>query len=191
MLLAASLIYSLVALVSALETLIKNGLSDKAAEQLIRPFHLKKVDMKSDVGFYQFAFGNTATLAFASFHYYSDNYTSIQVLDGYCPGDVFGVYDNGIHYLIAKDCGINPLPPPGECPSICTDPEQCMTLGQNCGGIAYLPPGQHNITILTLNSPFTGGSGFIRLQTMCFLGGNFSPCCSFTNSCNNGLYETV
>lgn len=190
MLLVTSLIYSLVVLVNALDTHVKNGLADKASEQLFRPFHLKKVAIKPDVGFYQFAFGNAVTLAFASFHYYSDNFTSIQIVDGYCPGDVFGVYDNGIHYFFTNDCGANP-PPLGTCPSICTDPEQCLTLDQNCSGIGYFPPGNHNITILVLVSPFTGGSAFIRLQTMCFLGGNFSPCCSFTNACNNGLYETV
>lgn len=190
MLLVASLICSLALLANALISSAKNGLSEKAVDQFFRPFHLKQVEIKNDVGFYQFAFGNSVTFAFASFHYYSDNYTQVQIIDGYCPGDSFAAYDNDIPYFSTPNCG--PPVPTGTCPNYCTDPETCLTNGINsCRGTGYFAPGYHNITILLLQSPFTGGAAFIRLQTMCFMGGNFAPCCTFTNNCVNGLYETV
>jgi len=44
-------------------------------------------------------------------------------------------------------------------------------------GSAVLNPGTHLITILVGASWYTGGAGFLRVDTACLINGLMQPCC--------------
>ena len=154
-----------------------------------REFHLKKVHILLDVGWYQFAFGNAATFAFQSFHFRSDDFTAVTVTDAYCEGDAFLIYDQSIPlvptywncpYIITPICQFN-VP----------NPTLAVFDGEHCLGGSNLNPGHHNITIEVLNSPYTGGAGFVRVDTVCIYRGLLIFCCFLEDSCNFNVYLTT
>lgn len=153
-----------------------------------RVFHLKPVNVKFDVGFYQFAFGNTNTLAFASFNFCSDSYVSVELVDGYCAGDAFFTSDQGRPFFDTAACGTIGN---GNCISYSELPSTALTNGNFCKGSGFARPGTHNITINAYNSPYTGGSAWITFRKYCFYYGQFIPCCQISDTCNFGIFEVI
>lgn len=154
-----------------------------------RPFHLKNVDMLHDVGFYQFAFGNYGTFGFARFNFDLHHYSLLTVVDGFCEGDNFLIWDNGVPLFNTTQGCIGEVT--GTCNFYQPVPQLALEDGAHCYGTIVLPPGPHNITIEILNSPFTGGSAFTMLQKICDFQGILLPCCELQNNCKTLVYERV
>ena len=138
------------------------------------------IALQPDVGFYAFNYGRVGTLAYQSFTRRNEQLELLEVNDCYCGGDAFVVYDHGqILNFVDNYCS----PGSSDCSQYSRNAYYCYSYYGWCYGYMWLSPGSHNITIGTLNSPYFGGTGFIRLSKVCEKDGGFWSCCSFTNSC--------
>lgn len=146
--------------------------------------------VKVDAGWYSFAYGKQNQVAFRSFGVYYPSVVLLTVTSCFCPGNFFSVYDNGQPIMITNITtpvvSVPPLPEPLDCTNPVSDPNLCAldpTIFSQ--GSVLLLPGKHNITIVANQSPWGGGTAFLRADSACpqALGGP-APCCLETGTCS-------
>lgn len=150
--------------------------------------------VKIDAGWYSFAYGKQGQMAFRSFGIYNSNVVQLSVTSCFCPGNFFSIYDNGQpimmtnitvpivtvkanHQEILLNC-TNPVPDPNLC---------VLEPGTFSQGSVLLLPGRHNITIVANQSPWGGGTAFLRADSACPSPINMAepvPCCLATGTCS-------
>lgn len=176
---------------------LKNGYQQSVVEKggRLSVNALPNMPVKIDAGWYSFAYGNTGTLAYRSFGISNSQVVQFEITSCFCPGNFFSVYDNGQPIIITS---INPLAPPTTgCDPNTTDPNDCAANNDAFSqGLALLLPGTHNVTIVVRESPYHGGTAFVRVDTVCTQpddatnpNDKFSlkPCCIQTNTCATGI----
>lgn len=142
--------------------------------------------MTIDAGWYSFAYGKANTLAYRSFSVINNQVVQLMVTSCFCIGNVFSVYDNGQPIMLTS----NPTATPSCSPPV-PDPNQCASPTSGFStGTALLLPGRHNITIVVTKSPYSGGTGFLRVDTAC-PNPDFNlppiPCCQAYNTCSKAI----
>lgn len=152
--------------------------------------------VKSDAGWYSFAYGKANQPAYRSFGVYNQNVVLLTVTACFCPGNFFSVYDNGQPILMTNvDTPPSVIKSPaaivqGGCVPV-TNPNLCIeepdTFSQ---GTVILLPGKHNLTIVANQSPWGGGTAFLRVDSACPTPHNaVEPvaCCLSTGTCSQQI----
>lgn len=129
----------------------------------------------ADMGFYAFSFGAPKTYAYQSFQVKLKEAAWLSITDGFCPGDTFQVFDNGVPLAVT----ILPTDADLDCATAYDDNAWNCFVGPNhAKRTVFLNPGHHNLTITSITGPYGGGTGFIRLDTSCTpVGQQPVPCC--------------
>lgn len=143
----------------------------------------RQIDIDVDGATKAFHFTTSYGWAYESFRFTSAMSTFLFVWDCFCAGDAFRIYDNGVAIL-----DVNPDPNDFDDCNIRIDyPLFCFEaalFGQQlfAGNSTILPPGEHNLTIAILESPFSSGSAFLTIKSMAIYGE--IPACVETGSCD-------
>lgn len=168
-------------------------------------FTFKNVKISPDAGFYAFNYRNAGIVVGDSFYFHADRPTVVTLLDCFCSGDSFQLFDNGV--LLGETRGLDVED--NSCPHFSADPNVCLFSYSNPGDpssnywglyATILNSGTHNLTIIPTVTPYGKGTGFIRIDYSCppqasdkdgkqfpdpifFPDGTF-PCCVADNSCS-------
>lgn len=113
------------------------------------------VELVIGTGWYNFTFANSGSYANNQYHYITDKKTLLKVTDVFWAGDTFAVFDNGT-LLVMTD------PVPASNTTYTALPDVAFSSIGWSSMYAYLPPGEHLITIITVNSPYNAGGASIR-----------------------------
>lgn len=174
-------------------------------------FEFKNVKLRPEVGYYAFNYEGAGIQVKDAFYFHSDRPTVLTVLDCFCTGDVFNVYDNGI--FLGTTVGAQDQDT--TCFYFSSDPNYCLFVhnivtsppaAQWSQFGAALNPGTHNITIVPRRSPYGKGTAFLRLDYWCepqpeskqvgvdlevapIFPNGLTPCCVFENSCNVNTFN--
>lgn len=150
--------------------------------------------VKIDAGWYSFSYGKSGTMAFRSFGVYNPNVAILEVTSCFCPGNYFSVYDNGQPILITSIQTVkktaNDVP---ICDPRITDPNLCASDVNFSRGSVLLLPGRHNLTIVANESPYGGGTAFLRVDSACIVPNGTpetsepSPCCQALGTCSTRI----
>lgn len=168
-----------------------------------------QINLLADVGFYSFSFGqgNRGLFADQSFFFSNPSGDGVRLIvtDCYCTGDKFLGFvvssTNGVGIVNALAfCEADPL-----CRLYSEDPLQCLYGGGWCNGETFVTqPGTYNVSIQIGASPFERGTGFVLLQSLCWvpsktvtcaLGdkspqcGQLIPCCQLDDSCVYSIFQ--
>jgi hypothetical protein len=81
---------------------------------------------------------------------------TLEVTDGFAPGDQFAVYDKGV--LLGNTSAV----PTGS--ASCSNPDSCFTDPAFSHGTFQLPIGMHSIKIVAIVSPFGSGGAWLRVD---------------------------
>lgn len=148
-----------------------------------------------DAGWYSFPYGSTGTIAYRSFAVSNSQVVQLELQSCFCPGNYFSVYDNGQPIIMSKVDTTNP--DPLTCTPNILDPNTCAEDRIHFSyGLGLLLPGSHNITIVVRESPYRGGTAFIRVDTVCTQPDDatnpldafsLKPCCIQTNTCSTKI----
>jgi len=92
------------------------------------------------------------------FTYTSDVPTILKVTDSFCPGDRFRVFDNGAPIGDTTDSAR------GRCRHV--GPHEAFRSSRYSHGAFELAPGEHVIAIQLIRNPFSGGRGFLRVDSV-------------------------
>lgn len=143
-----------------------------------------RVNVMPDAGFYSFPYAGSNTFSPRSFYICTDKTLILSVTNCFCQGDYFEVFDNGQPILLTLDGQQSAQYPPNYTPGLpvtgcvpVNDPSTCLASPYFNHGSAVLNPGTHLITILVGASWYTGGAGFLRVDTACLINGLMQPCC--------------
>lgn len=135
-----------------------------------------RINVMPDAGFYSFAYAGSNTFSPRSFYVCTDKTLFLSVTNCFLAGDYFEVFDNGQPILITDE-GNNFPGFPANITEPVNDPSTCLgSLAFNHGS-AVLNPGTHLLTVLVGASWYSGGAGFLRVDTACLIGGVMMPCC--------------
>lgn len=129
----------------------------------------------ADVGFYQIPFGVQGVEVPVKFVFTNKVVQVLTLVDAFWAGDQFKMTDFG--YEIGT--GSLACTTPANVALYRDDPYGCWKEDTIfCVITAVLLPGTHSIQITPTESPYLGGSAFLRLDTGCSGGVNgISPCC--------------
>lgn len=136
-----------------------------------------------DAGFYSFPYAGSNTFSPRSFYICTDKTLFLSVTNCFLQGDYFEVFDNGQPILITDEGNNFPGFPQGVNSPV-NDPSTCLASLDFNHGSAVLNPGTHLLTILVGASWYTGGAGFLRVDSACLINGQMQPCCMADG--NNG-----
>lgn len=128
--------------------------------------HLVKrdfIDLVVDGGWYDFQFRDTNSTVRDIFRFRTLGATTLRITDNYCAGDVFEVWDND------EKLGTTNMVYTNECLTNTTNPDRAYGNDNFSHGEFNLEAGAHKIKIRVLKSPFTAGSGAIRVDSL-FMG---------------------
>lgn len=134
------------------------------------------VGVKVDAGWYSFIYGGVNKPAYRSFTIKNSNLVIFRLQGAFCPDNYFAAYNNGVPLF---NTNTNPANVPFiGCSNLTPDPNASIADEANFGfGTSVLLPGTHNITIVTINSPYGGGTAFIRADSACSVPGSLpEPC---------------
>ncbi len=151
--------------------------------------------VRIDAGWYSFAYGRPGTLAYRTFGINNGQVVQLEVIGCFCPGNFFSVFDNGQPIIVTRaDEPVKIANTPYDavdCDPNTTNPNECALDRQHFGyGIALLLPGSHNISIVVSETPYLGGTAFLRVDTICTTPEDvFSPkpCCLITDTCSTSI----
>lgn len=168
-------------------------------------FSFKNVKIIPDLGFYAFNYKNAGIAVGNSFYYHSDRPTVVTLLDCFCSGDSFQLFDNGVLLGCTEGSDVGD----DTCPHFSSDPNVCLfsyennNKNSNYWGLfgTVLNSGTHNLTIIPVATPYGKGTGFLRVDYSCppetggrkdnrdttdsiFFPGCTFPCCVADNSCS-------
>lgn len=87
--------------------------------------------------------------------------TRLAIVDAFCKGDQFRVYDNS--YPLGDT---NPVPVDVNCANTATDPVAALADPAYSRAVFTLTPGYHSIVIQTIVNPFDGGGAFLRVDSL-------------------------
>ena len=136
----------------------RNG-QELGVNKLVSMQNNQTADMlELDKGWYKFFFGGPLLRTAYSFAFDYPDYVQISITDAYCSGDSFDLFRNG-SYLVTT-----PRVRSDGCSSWTDDPDQAFVNPKFSSTKFMLPP-NFNLSIGTLDSPFNGGAGFIRIDT--------------------------
>ncbi len=136
-----------------------------------------RINVLPDAGFYSFPYAGSNTFSPRSFYICTDKTLFLSVTNCFCQGDYFQVFDNGQPILITDEGQDFPgFPPSAGCVPV-NDPSTCLSSAAFNHGSAVLNPGTHLLTVLVGASWYTGGAGFLRVDTACLINGVMQPCC--------------
>lgn len=165
------------------------------------------VNLIPDGGFYPFSFYPAQDTVKALYKIDpTDQMLIVSVWDCFCPEDRYGILDGGrlVGMTVGRCFEIDgsglPVPtsactldllaqPPGSDPSGDMDCLQQIALygGQFCYSRAILDGGEgHELTIKIQKSPFSFGTGYIRVDRAC-KHHDWTACCLLSNTCNFGV----
>lgn len=91
---------------------------------------------------------------------FSGGAARLTVVDAFCGGDQFAIYDNGV--LIGNT---SVAPPDPICEGTAGDPDSALASSAYTRGVFLLPPGPHAITIQIVVNPFSEGGAFLRVDS--------------------------
>lgn len=147
--------------------------------------------VRVDAGWYSFAYGKPGTVAYRNFMVKNGQVVQLEVVGCFCPYNYFSVFDNGQPIIVTA---VNGTLTPEEdylCEPNVTDPNICAANRTIFGyGIGLLLPGTHNITVMVRDTPYLGGTAFLRVDTICTSPEDaFSPkpCCFMTGTCSTAI----
>lgn len=167
-----------------------NGMREKGGRLSVNA--AATMPVRIDAGWYSFPYSAPGTIAYRTFGINNDQVVQLEVIGCFCPGNFFAIYDNGVPIMVT-DTEPSTAEQPLEytCIPNLTNPNDCAADRVNFAfDMGLLLPGQHNITIVVKNSPYLGGTAFLRVDTICTTADNpFSPrpCCALTNTCATGI----
>lgn len=118
------------------------------------------VRLALDGGWYSFQFGKEGTFVDTEFCFFLHGPAILKVTDYFCAGDRFGVKDNGVWL------GPTSYVPFDNCKTNTTNPSEAYHSDAFSHAAFNLAPGPHRITLKVLLSPYNGGSGAIRLDSV-------------------------
>lgn len=147
------------------------------------------VPVLTDVGFYAFDFGKRNQPVRSTFHFVLTRTAYISVTDCFCEGDAFAVADNGVQiFNTMNNCPAGPF----KCKNFEANPWVCLNEKRFCSGGAFMLPGAHNITITPTTSVANGGTGFLRVDTMCEdpVTRQLVYCCVQSNNCVRTIFSS-
>lgn len=123
-----------------------------------------------DAGWYSFSYSKAGNVADRSFGVSNANVVQLNITSCFCPGNFFSVYDNGQPILMTSLQNA-PVTTVKAAYAVCvphiTDPNLCAIDAAFSVGTVLLLPGRHNITIVANQSPWGGGTAFMRVDTAC------------------------
>lgn len=96
-----------------------------------------------------------------SFKFVSTRTVVVTVVDMFCRGDSFGVYDG--KRLVAQSSRTRP---DRKCRNPAFSPQTALEDGRWAATVFELAPGPHELTIKTVDSPFGAGFAAIRFETV-------------------------
>lgn len=135
-----------------------------------------RINVLPDAGFYSFPYAGSNTFSPRSFYICTDKTLFLSVTNCFMQGDYFEVFDNGQPILITNE-GNNFPGFPNTLIEPVNDPSTCLASLDFNHGSAVLNPGTHLLTILVGASWYSGGAGFLRVDTACLINGVMQPCC--------------
>lgn len=149
----------------------------------------KKQRIIVDIGYYAFNFGRAPVPPKEYWLFHAKRPTVLTVFDCFCTGDGFDVFDNGLE--LGRTSSTNNIEGDDSCSSYSDNPYWCQVLGEGTWSIGSwnLNPGNHNITIVPLYSPYGKGTGFLRVDTACYDGvrDGYVSCCEQNGNCKLGI----
>lgn len=136
---------------------------DKRRHRPTNHFSYRNVKLVPDIGYYAINFKPASIPVSTAFYFHSDRPTLLTVLDCFCAGDSFVVFDNSVY--LAQTSG----PDTGDntCAYFSYQPVYCMLSGEFDQAVVPLLPGYHNITIVPIVTPYGEGTAFLRLDFAC------------------------
>lgn len=147
--------------------------------------------VRVDAGWYSFAYGKPGTVAYRSFMVKNGQVVQLEVIGCFCPYNYFSVFDNGQPIIVTA---VNGTLTPEEdyvCDPNVTDPNLCAADRNTFSfGIGLLLPGTHNITVVVRDTPYLGGTAFLRADTVCTSPEDAfapKPCCFMTGTCSTSI----
>lgn len=105
-----------------------------------------------------FVFTNTGSYSNKRYEFTLSTIAYLEITDLFCKGDAFGIFDHSS--LLAT----TPLVPV-TCNSPTSDPDVAYPDASYSSWRVLLGSGNHNISIVVVNSPYSAGTGAIRLAT--------------------------
>ena len=114
----------------------------------------------------RFFFGAEGTFSTDVFTFSSASPTILRITDDFCKGDRFRIFDNGVPI---GDTSVVPIGSVDDCAGFggpSGDPVAAFASTVYSHGSFPLGPGNHSITILAIVSPFGGGRGFIKVDSV-------------------------
>jgi hypothetical protein len=136
-----------------------------------------RINVIPDAGFYSFSYAGSNTFSPRSFYICTDKTLFLSVTNCFLQGDYFEVFDNGQPILITDEGNNFPGFPSGNVTEPVNDPSTCLASLDFNHGWAVLNPGTHLLTVLVGASWYSGGAGFLRVDTACLIAGQMQPCC--------------
>lgn len=141
--------------------------------------------VRIDAGWYSFAYGAAGTMAYRSFAVCNSQVVQLEVTSCFCLGNVFSIFDNGQPILTTDNQATA-----ADCTTPITVPQDCSDDPDMSKGSVLLLPGCHNISIVAVQSPYMGGTAFLRVDTAC-PNSDFSlppiPCCEALDTCSQAI----
>jgi hypothetical protein len=134
------------------------------------------IGVKVDAGWYSFIYGGVNKPAYRSFTIKNSNLVIFRLQAAFCPDNYFAAYDNGIPLF---NTNTNPVQTSlFGCTDLTADPNSSIIDETHFSfGTSVLLPGTHNITIVATQSPYGGGTAFIRADSACSVPGSLpEPC---------------
>jgi hypothetical protein len=115
------------------------------------------VPLRIGTGWRNFTFGAAGSTVPTSFSFTANELTLLKITDAYYAGDSFRVYDRGVLLGTSE-------PVPAEITNFTPLPDVAFGCAGWSSFYAYLPAGNHLISMMVSNSPYGSGTGNIRVD---------------------------
>lgn len=166
----------------------KNGFRSQEKGNRLSVNMAANMPVRIDAGWYSFAYGKPGTVAYRSFMIRNGQVVQLEVIGCFCPYNYFSVFDNGQPIIVTAVNGTLPVPDPAVCDPTASDPNLCAADRNTFSyGLGLLLPGTHNITVVVRDTPYLGGTAFLRVDTICTSAEDAftpKPCCQLTGTCS-------